>query len=515
MRHYRLSLWTLALWLLICLPLSATEWAFPIQFDKSVRKEAYTGRVYLFFGKGNREPRRGPNWFRPGYFASKDVKNLEPGESVTLAAKDDDLLFYPEKPLQFDPAGYRVQAVMRFNDWPRQAGTGPGNGYSKAVPVPAEDSDEQFEPLIVDQIVPQRTFPETDTVRLLQVDSKLMSDFYDRPVSLNGAVILPEEYDDDPERKFPTLYIIPGFGGTHFGYRGMAGLYSPVLRSTPLIMVLLDPSCPEGHHVFADSDVNGPWGTALVTEFIPALEKQHRAIPHREARYLTGHSSGGWSSLWLMVSQPETFAATWSTSPDPVTFEDFQQIDLYAKKANMYRDEEGEKRPIARVGGEVRLWYQGFDHMETVLGHGGQLRSFEAVFGPRQKDGSPVPAWDRSTGEIFPKTIEHWKRYDIVKRLEQNWDDWKPRLAGRIHVHMGTKDTFYLEGATEILKVKMTELGEPDAVTMHEGKTHGSVLTRDLMTQIGGEIAAHYEKYFQPDRTLKADDGKPRTDANR
>jgi hypothetical protein len=35
------------------------------------------------------------------------------------------------------------------------------------------------------------------------------------------------------------------------------------------------------------------------------------------------------------------------------------------------------------------------------------------------------------------------------------------------------------------------------------------------MTQIGGEIAAHYEKYFQPDRTLKADDGKPRTDANR
>jgi len=503
MRQYRIHLCALALWLLGCTPLLATEWSFPVRFEKSVREQPFTGRVYLFFSKGDSDPRKELNWFHPGYFASKDVKNLPPGEPVTLAAKDDDLLFYPEKPLEFDPAGYRVQAVMRFSDWSRQVGTGAGNGYSNVVPVPPEDSGEQIEPLLVDRVVPPRKFTETDRVKLLEVDSKLMSGFYDRPVSLNAAVILPQEYAAELERKFPVLYVIPGFGGTHFGYRGMDGLYSEVVRSTPTIMVLLDPSCPEGHHVFADSEVNGPWGTALVQEFIPAFEKQFRAIPHREARYLTGHSSGGWSSLWVMVTQPDTFAATWSTSPDPVTFKDFQQIDLYAKHANMYRDEQGEKRPLARDDGEVLLWYQNFDHMETVLGRGGQLRSFEAVFGPRQQDGSPVPAWKRSNGDVIPATIEHWKRYDIVKLLKQNWDEWKPKLAGRIHVHMGTVDTFYLEGATELLQQQMIELGEPDAVTMHEGKNHGTVLTEELMQRIGDEMAAHYAKYFQPDGTVK------------
>lgn len=502
MRYDRLGLLTVTLWLVSGFSLSATEWSFPVQFDKSVRQEPYSGRVYLFFTKGGREPRLGPNWFNPGYFASKDVEKLAPGETVSLSADDEELLFYPEKPLEFDPSEYKVQAVMRFNPWERKVGTGAGNGYSKVMPVTIEDH-EKIASLVVDQIVPQKSFTETESVKLLEVESKRMSDFYGHPVALKAAIILPEEYTDGPERKFPTLYLIPGFGGTHYQYRNYLRLYSSLRESLPMIQVLLDPSCPEGHHVFADSEVNGPWGTALVKEFIPAFENRFRAIPNREARYLTGHSSGGWSSLWLMVSHPETFAATWSTSPDPVTFRDFQRIDLYAENENMYRDAEGNPRPLARSNGEVLLQYQGFDHMETVLGYGGQLRSFEAVFGPRQKDGSPVPAWDRTTGQVIPQTIEHWKQYDIVTLLEQNWDDWKPKLAGRIHVHMGTEDTFYLEGATMLLQESMTKLGEPDAVTMHEGKDHGSVLTSELMQQIADELAAHYAKYFEPDGALK------------
>ena len=34
------------------------------------------------------------------------------------------------------------------------------------------------------------------------------------------------------------------------------------------------------------------------------------------ARLLTGHSSGGWSTLWLQITYPGVFGATWSTSPE-------------------------------------------------------------------------------------------------------------------------------------------------------------------------------------------------------
>jgi S-formylglutathione hydrolase FrmB len=485
--------------------LLASDWSFALRFDESVRKEPYTGRVYLFFSRGNQEPRLGPNWFGPEPFTSKEVANLAPGKTVTLAATDENLLFYPDKPREFDPREYRVQAVMRFNPWEREVGSGAGNGYSKVqlVPLVSKEADELS--FVVDRIAAEPEFVESDSVKLCAVESPLMSKFYGHKVSLKAAVMLPAEYQTQPERKFPTLFIIPGFGGTYFDHPQYARLYSNSNSSLPMIRVLLDPACPEGHHVFADSDVNGPWGTALVEEFLPGFETQFRAIPHREARYLTGHSSGGWSSLWVMVTHPETFAATWSTSPDPVTFQDFQRIDMYAANENMYRDRHHERRPLARINGQVALWYDDFDRMEVVLGHGGQLRSFEAVFGSRQADGSPMPAWDRASGAVDTKAVEHWEQYDIVHKLKSEWDTLKPKLSGRLHVHMGEEDTFYLEGATRILQAALKDLGEPNAVTMHPGRTHFDLLSPPMRLQIYSEIRSHYEKYFEPDGALRKD----------
>jgi S-formylglutathione hydrolase FrmB len=490
-----------AVWMSDAGSLAAADWSFEVGFDGSVRAEPYSGRVYLFFSAGNREPRMGPSWFFPEPFASKDVTNLAPGETVSLSAGDDDLLFYPEKPEEFDPAGYQIQAVMRFNSWDREVGRGAGNGYSPADRVPEEGRLAEGFVLSVNRLVPPPEFVETESVKLCAVESQLLSEFHGRKVTLKAAVLLPPEYRAEPDRRFPALFIIPGFGGTHHDHRIYARLYSSpdAEESTPLIRVLLDPACREGHHVFADSAVNGPWGTALVKEFLPDFEARFRTVADREGRFLTGHSSGGWSSLWVMITHPDTFAATWSTAPDPVTFRDFQQIDLYAANENMYRNRSGQLRPLSRIHNDVQLWYREFDHMETVLGHGGQLRSFEAVFGPRQADGGPRSAWDRKSGAIDPIVVEHWKQYDIVHKLESEWDALGPKLSGRLHVHMGEEDTFYLEGATRILQASMNELGEPDAVTMHPGRDHFDLLTPDLKRRMHGELRSHYRKYFAPD----------------
>jgi len=180
-----------------------------------------------------------------------------------------------------------------------------------------------------------------------------------------------------------------------------------------------------------------------VTEWLPEFERRFRSVAAPHGRFVTGHSSGGWSSLWVQVSHPDVFGGVWSTAPDPIDFRDFSRIDVYRRGENAYRDPAGHRRPIARKGeSEVRLWLDDFDHMETVLGPGGQMQSFEAVFSPRGDHGAPRPLWSRTTGEIDPVTARAWEAYDINLVLERNWPTLGPKLRGKLHIHMGEIDTF-------------------------------------------------------------------------
>ena len=145
-----------------------------------------------------------------------------------------------------------------------------------------------------------------------------------------------------------------------------------------MIWVLLDESSLTGTHEFADGVNNGPWGTAFTSELIPYLENQYRMDAHVSGRFLQGHSSGGWATLWLQVTYPKIFGGTWSTSPDPSDFHAFSTIDLYAADANMYRRADGSAQPIMRMHGSVLATMEELpQHMESVLGdYGGQLGSF-------------------------------------------------------------------------------------------------------------------------------------------
>jgi S-formylglutathione hydrolase FrmB len=486
----------LALVLLVS-PAIAGDYQFRVSFSEAIRSQPYSGRVYLFFGKDDkRDPRLGPDWFHPEPCVAIDVPNWKAGEPLAISSQSGRrLIAFPKGLAELDLTGYRVQAVARFNPFERRVGSGTGNAYSAVAAVATQAEASAPQELLIDKLVEDKPFPENRWFKLVKVRSRLLSDFHNRNVHMQGSVRLPASYYDEPDRRYPVIFEIPGFGGTHLMRVPTEPVEEQNAGGVEFFRVTLDPSCPLGHHAFADSANNGPVGQALVAELIPELDRQFRTVAAPTARFLTGHSSGGWSSLWLQVAQADFFGGTWSTSPDPVDFRDFQQINMYRPGENMYRDAAGNRRPLARDGNNVLLWYDDFDHMEEVLGYGGQLHSFEAVFSPKGADGQPVRAWDRKTGVIDTKTTNAWKTYDIRLVLESQWAELAPRLAGKLHVIQGEFDTFYLDGATRLLKQSLADLKSDAIVEIVPGKNHFDLLTPDLQMRMRAEIVARFLKH--------------------
>lgn len=471
-------------------PTPAKRLEFAVQFDPAVRSTPFTGRILLFLSdKLSGEPRTSHSWLSRQPVFGQDVRNWKPGEEIRITNPDG----YPFALRDLPKGRYAIQAVMHTNPDAPHSGTAEGNLYSKPVKRKLNPSASGVVRLRINQIVASRTaemnLPLAKEVRL---KSAMLSRFHERDIFLRAVVVLPEAYEKEPKRQFNAIYVIPGFGADHRG----AAMYAQVLGMSkePFIRIALDGVCPLGHHVYADSDNNGPWGAALVEELIPHLEKEFRLIPEPKARLLTGHSSGGWSSLWLQITWPDYFGGVWSTSPDSVDFHDFSGIDLYDPASNFFNDAEGKPRPIMREDGKVRLLLKDFVRMEEVIGPGGQMHSFEAVFGPRGKDGRPVPLWDRKSGKVDAHVIKSWRRYDIVDKLQREWPTVGTKLAGKITVIMGEEDNFYLDGATRRLKDALTKLGSDARVFMEPGKDHGTILFsppfRAILKEMNERVAA-------------------------
>ncbi len=461
---------------------------FRLQFTKKVNEAPFTGRVFVVASK--QAIKDGPlkqSWFKPEPFFAQDVKNWLPGDPLTFQPQ----YHFPEPLDKLAPGKYYLQAVMDLDRGGQNALASAGNGYSNPVQVDLNALESGPIDITIDQVVADRPFTENERVKLVDIPSPLLSAFHGKPIRLRAGVVLPKTYAEETDKRYPVIYEIPGFGGDHHSATSVA-TRKLTKGGIETIHVTLDPSCRLGHHVFADSANNGPYGQALVEELIPHIEKNFRTVADPKGRFLAGHSSGGWSSLWLQVTYPDFFGGVWSTAPDPVDFRDFQKVNLYASDANIFRDSEDNKRPLARKGGKAVLFYQPFNDMEVVLGRGGQLFSFESVFSPKGANGAPLPLWDRATGAIDSKVAQAWQKYDIRMILEKNWPTLGPKLAGKLHVYMGADDTFYLEGATILLQKTLKNLGSDAVVEIFPGRDHTTLMDQKMRERIAREMAERF-----------------------
>jgi S-formylglutathione hydrolase FrmB len=421
--------------------------------------------------------------------AAREVDRLAPGQAVDV---DADEIAFPQAWSRLPAGDYYVQAVLDVHHDYNYHGRDGGDVLSKVVklhlPAAAESDLTLSETLPARKAweIPKRYMSETtlkhfdearEHTKAIDFVSPVLSAFWGRPIHMRGWVMLPPGYDPKVATTYPTVYFTHGYGGDTDTLAGSAAMVygaTAEKQMPPMIWVFLDQSSPTGTTEFADSVNNGPWGRALTTELIPQLEKTYRMDARPSGRFLQGHSSGGWATLWLQTRYPKIFGGTWSTSPDPSDFHDFTGPNLYAPDANVYREADGTPYPLVRDKGKVLATFQQFAQLERVMGpYGGQLASFEWVFSPKGKDGRPEPMFDRDTGDVDPTVVDYWRdHYDIAYRLQHHWAQLKPYLDGKIHLYVGTADTFYLDGAAHKLKAVLDGLHAKSDIRFIPGRTH-------------------------------------------
>lgn len=470
----------------------------------------YTGRVlvYLIGPRSHVGARQDPTdaIFEedPQPIFGADIVNADPTRPVVLDEKTEG--FLPEKvraTLADLPAGkYKVQAALVLNreeDW-RQA---PGNytsevataelGPGKTVTVKLTDRTERRE-------WPRNARGSEE----FTLKSKLLSEFWHRDVILRAGVRFP--YKQEEGKRYAAVYEIPGFGGSHFAAaRGgsLPGPGGPKLGENTFL-IILNPNSPYGHTFFMDSDNIGPWARALREELIPALEAKYALISKPEARLLRGHSSGGWSTLWLATEYADTFGATWSSSPDPVDFRRFEKTDIYRDESFFVdRDPPRADTPSARIGGgPATMTVRQEFTQEDVIGPGytsaQQWASWQACWGHRNADGTLRPLFDRLTGNIDRAEAESYRRFDIADRLRKDPKRFVPLFRNNVRLMVGDKDDYYLDEAVRLLDEDLEKLdpgGKGNGyVKFVPGVTHQAIFMTPDMWAVPDEMLAHLKR---------------------
>jgi hypothetical protein len=491
----------------ICPAGAATATVFSVSFPKSRSDKPLDGRILLILSTdASEEPRMQINDTpKTQIIFGIDVDGMLPGQTRIVDAS---AAGYPIKSLRDVPPGeYFVQAVLhRYETFHRSDGhtvklpmdrgegqhwnIAPGNLYSTPRKVTVSAISGTIE-VVLDQEIPPISPPQdTKYIRHLKIQSELLTRFWGRPMYLSANVLVPEGFDTHPEVHYPVIISEDHFNGDFAGFRteppdpNLKPDYSERFHISgynriqqqeaykfyqqwsgpgfPRVLIAeINHANPYYDDSYAVNSANlGPYGDAIETELIPAIEKQFRGIGQGWARFAYGGSTGGWESMAVQMFYPDHYNGAFIACPDPVDFRSFITANLYQDKNAFYM--QGAHADIPQPGmrdylGRTLITMQGVNQYELALGSRGrsgeQFDIWQAVYSPVGKDGYPQPIFDKETGVIDPAVAAYWKEhYDLSAILQRDWATLGPKLQGKLNVYVGSADTYFLTDAVYYLE---------------------------------------------------------------
>lgn len=296
-------------------------------------------------------------------------------------------------------------------------------------------------------------------------------------------VYLPPGYDAEPERRYPSAYMLTGFTGRgtmllnespfdeNLPQRLDRLIGSGVIQ--PMIVVMPDCFTRLGGSQYLNSSATGRYEDHVIDELVPYVDAHYRTRAEPGQRAVLGKSSGGYGSVILAMRHPEVFGLMACHSGD-MYFEYCYKPDIIAavKTLPRYGGLSGFLRDLYTIRPRNR------DFNPTL-----NTIAMASCYSPNPEapHGFDLP-FDEVTGEI---------REDVWKR----WLEWDPVYLVDRHVN-----------ALRGLRLCWLDCGKLDEFNLHLG---ARIFTRQLERR---SVVYYYEEFedghmniqYRYDASLKA-----------
>ena len=290
-----------------------------------------------------------------------------------------------------------------------------------------------------------------------------LGDPYERPI----WVYLPPGYDDEPDRRYPSVYVIQGYTGHLAMWRNRSPYRQPFLETAdavfargeapPAIVVYVDAWTAYGGSQFVDSPGTGRYHSYLCDEVVPWVDARYRTDAEPARRAIMGKSSGGFGAMITPMLRPDLFGALATHAGD----------SLYELS---YGSEFGKAvRFLREYDGDIWHWWTDFKSRTSFTKEADHdllmLLGVSACFSARP-DGTIELPFNPRTGVLRPETWQRWLDWDPVRMVPKYAAQLRSLRA--IWIDAGVRDEWYLDVGAEAVHAAMLEAGVPAEVIRFE-----------------------------------------------
>ena len=298
-----------------------------------------------------------------------------------------------------------------------------------------------------------------------------LGDPHERPL----IVYLPPGYDDDPERRYPSVYMIQGLTGQVDMWRNRSAFRRNYPESAddlfargeapPCVLVWVDCWTSWGGSQFLDSPGTGRYHSYLCDEIVPWVDEHYRTLAAPEHRGIQGKSSGGYGSMVTPMLRPDLFGGL-ATHAGDALFEN-AYLPEFRETTRALRD---------HYDGSFDKFWEDFrtrpalskDSDHVLLNSWCMAACYSA-----DDDGTIRLPFDTDTGELIPEVWERWLAWDPVRMVAGHADAMRGMRA--IYIDAGKGDEWFLDLGAEAFRRALADVGVTDVFfELFDGR-HGGI----------------------------------------
>jgi S-formylglutathione hydrolase FrmB len=267
-----------------------------------------------------------------------------------------------------------------------------------------------------------------------------LGDPADRPL----LVYTPPGYSETDDRRYPTVYVIQGYGGFVSTWKNRSGYRSGFPEAAdrliadgqikPVVVVYVDAWTAYGGSQFVDSPGTGRYHSYLCDEVVPWVDAHYLTLPSAAHRGIQGKSSGGFGAMVTPMLRPDLFGGL-ATHAGDALYELMYPIE-FAKAV----------RALRNWDGDIMAWWRDFQSRGEFAGQSDfdlfMVLGCTACFSAGE-DGTPILPFDPVSGRLIDSVWQRWLEWDPVRMVPRHVE----ALAGlkAIWIDAGRSDQFWLD----------------------------------------------------------------------